>query len=809
LKIGYDIQALQTENSRNRGIGRFSENLINQILKADSKNSFNLFMNNNYQEKINIKPNDKTSLIGINFFNKEKSVKTVNNLIQFLKYQSFNLDILHILSPFEGFPSNLPVINPFLERLNSILCTTLHDFIPIHLSKHYFSNLEYQKSYFKQLKTIYDSDFLFAVSEWTRCDAINLLGLNPKKVVNIGEAADPSFYHMKNIEESKINSIKKKYGIKKRFVLFTGGIDYRKNIEKSIIAFSKIEKPLLPETSYVVVCRIEKADKERLSNLAKENGVANNVIFTGFIPDEDLNFLYNCCDLFLFPSLMEGFGLPVLEAMTCGAPVIGSNRSSIPELIEDEDFMFDPENEDEIASLINEVLKNPLFKQKSIEHSLQKSKEYSWNKVTNKVLSIYSDIQKEVSLKKSLNRIEKPKIAFFSPLPPKKSGISTYSSSLIPFLSRYWDIDLFIDDYDCTNDFLTSNFEIFSYADFEKLNQEKKYDKIIYHFGNSHNHIYMFDMIKKYPGVVVLHDTYLSGVIYWMTGRLGKIDEFIDEVIYSHGEHGQKLVNKAKKNLISWDELIWNLQINKRILDHATKIIVHSHWDKENITKLYPQFDSKISVIPLCTKIRESYNKNATKTKLGFSKDDFIICSFGFVVSTKKIDSILKNSHKFLKKHANAKLAIVGDLEDQYGEIVKKLSKDLGIEDKVIFTDHISEEGYGQYLDICDVCIQLRKNFRGGGSLTVNQALGAGLTTIISDEGPFKEYPDHTVIKLNPSDEKNLSDILENLYENPQKRIDIAENAKNFAITALLVDYCAQKYSQELEKTLTINKPVK
>jgi len=255
---------------------------------------------------------------------------------------------------------------------------------------------------------------------------------------------------MKNIEESKINSIKKKYGIKKRFVLFTGGIDYRKNIEKSIIAFSKIEKPLLPETSYVVVCRIEKADKERLSNLAKENGVANNVIFTGFIPDEDLNFLYNCCDLFLFPSLMEGFGLPILEAMTCGAPVIGSNRSSIPELIEDEDFMFDPENEDEIASLINEVLKNPFFKQKSIEHSLQKSKEYSWNKVTNKIISVYSDIQKEISLKKSLNRIEKPKIAFFSPLPPKKSGISTYSSSLIPFLSRYWDIDLFIDDYDCT-----------------------------------------------------------------------------------------------------------------------------------------------------------------------------------------------------------------------------------------------------------------------------------------------------------------------------------------------------------------------
>lgn len=808
MEIGFDLQALQTENSKNRGIGRYSENLVNHILKIDTNNSFKLFLNKNYHDQIKVKTNENTTIVEIDFLNKEKTTNVVNNLIQFLKFKSPNLDILHILSPFEGYPSKLPVINPYFDRLNSAICTTLYDFIPLHLPQHYFSDQNYKKNYYKHLKTIYDSDLLFAISEWTRSDAINFLGINPNKIINIGGGVSSSFYHMKNISEIKINSLKKKYGIKKRFVLFTGGIDHRKNVEKSIKGFSKIDSSLLEEVSYVIVCRIEKIDEEKLKKLARTYKVEKNLVFTNYLPDEELNFLYNCCDVFLYASLMEGFGIPILEAMTCGAPVIGSNRSSIPELIEDEEFMFEPENEDEIASLINNMLTQPMLRKKSMEHSLKKSKEYSWQKVAEKVLQSYSDIGKTISIKSS-NRINKPKIAYFSPLPPKKSGIANYNAALVPFLSKYWDIDFFIDDYDCIDDFLISNFDIFSFADFDELNSVKKYDSIIYHFGNSNNHIYMFDMIKKHPGIVVLHDTFLSGVVYWMTARLGKIDEFVDEVIYSHGEHGQKLVNKAKKNLISWDELIWNLQINKRILDNATKIIVHSNWDKENITKLYPQLDSKISVIPLCTKIRESYNKNATKTKLGFSKDDFVICTFGFVVSTKKIDSILKNSHKFLKKHANAKLAIVGDLEDQYGEIVKKISKDLGIEDKVIFTDHVSEERYGQYLDICDVCIQLRKNFRGGGSLTVNQALGAGLTTIISDEGPFKEYPDHTVIKLNPSDEKNLSDILENLYENPQKRIDLAENAKNFAITALLVDYCAQKYSQELEKTLTINKPVK
>jgi len=800
LKIGFDLQALQTKNSKNRGLGRFSKNLVDEILKTDSSDFFELFLNGNYKDKINVTTNDKTTFFKIDYLTKSDGI--VNSLIQFLKYQSSNLDILHILSPFEGYPSKLPVINPYLERLNSILCSTLYDLIPIHLSNHYLSNPDFKRAYFRQLKTIYHSDIIFAISEWTKLDAINLLGINPKKVVNVGVAASASFYHIKNLPETKIKELKKKYGIKKNFILFTGGIDYRKNIEKSIIAFSKITTSLLKETSYVIVCRIENIDKDRLTKLAKTCSVEQNVIFTGYIPDEDLNVLYNNCDSFIFPSLMEGFGLPVLEAMTCGAPVIGSNRSSIPELIEDKQFMFNPENEDEIASLITKMLSEPNFKKKSIEHSMSKSKEYSWGTVAKNVLSSYSKFYHEITSKKLGKTVKKPKIAYFSPLPPRKSGIATYNSSLIPFLSKYWDMDFFIDDYDCTDDFLISNFDVYSYADFEKLNQIKNYDTIVYHFGNSDNHSYMFDIIKKHKGIVVLHDTFLSGVIYWMTGKVGKLDEFIEEVIYSHGEYGQKLVNKAKKHLIPWDDLIWKLPINKRVLDNATKIIVHSQWDKENIMKFYPQLNKKISVIPLSTKIRESNKKIEDKTSLGFSKNDFIICSFGFVVSTKKIDSILKNAKTFLLKNENSKLVIVGDLEDQHGEVVKNLSKKLKINDQVIFTNHLSESEYNKYLDICDVCIQLRKNFRGGGSLTINQALGAGLPTIISDEGSFKEYPDHVVIKVKPNDETKLSEILEDLYQNPQKRIDLAENAKNFAVTALSIDFCAESYVAELDKIL-------
>ncbi|MDE2590662.1 MAG: glycosyltransferase, partial [Patescibacteria group bacterium] len=443
-----------------------------------------------------------------------------------------------------------------------IISTIIYDFIPLHYPDHYFANNNFKNSYFKNLKTIYNSDIIFSDSESTRIDAINMLGINPKKVINIGGAASQNFQKIEHLSIKDVDKLKKKYGITKTFVLYTGGIEFRKNIEKSIIAFSKIDKSLLETVSYVLVCEIHEHDKKRLTELAKSYGIEKNVIFTGFIPDNELNLLYNSCEVFIFPSLIEGFGLPIVEAMQCGAAVIGSNSSSITELIEDTNFMFDPTNENEIASLITKILTTPEFRKKSIDHSLQKSKDLSWTNVANKILSTYGSLKEEILVRKSQLRINKPKIAFFSPLPPKKSGIADYSARILPFLSYYWDIDIFIDDYTISDPYLTNNFNIYSYLEFERLHTTKPYDSIVYQIGNSDNHVYMFDLVKKYPGIVVLHDVYLSGVIYWITGKVGKLNEYIDEVIYSHGEKGKELVNKAQKNLISWDYLIWNLQVN-------------------------------------------------------------------------------------------------------------------------------------------------------------------------------------------------------------------------------------------------------
>ncbi|MDE2589368.1 MAG: glycosyltransferase, partial [Patescibacteria group bacterium] len=190
------------------------------------------------------------------------------------------------------------------------------------------------------------------------------------------------------------------------------------------------------------------------------------------------------------------------------------------------------------------------------------------------------------------------------------------------------------------------------------------------------------------------------------------------------------------------------------------------------------------------------------KKILGFSKNDFLVCSFGFVVSTKKIDSIVKNLKNFLLENENCKYVIVGDVSDPYGQTVQKLVKDLNLSNKVIFTGFVDETTYKKYLSACDVCISLRTNARAGTSASVNHALGAGLPTIISDEGPFSEFQDDVVIKLKPSEEKHLSEVLEDLYKDSQKLQNLAEKARKFAQENLSIDLCIEKYVRAVHKSL-------
>jgi len=175
------------------------------------------------------------------------------------------------------------------------------------------------------------------------------------------------------------------------------------------------------------------------------------------------------------------------------------------------------------------------------------------------------------------------KIAYFSPLSPVKSGISIYSeSNLLPYLSKYCEIDVIIDEnYKPTNEYVKNNFPIIPYKKFDR----KKYDIIIYQLGNNTYHEYIYNTLQNYPGIVVVHDPFIGGLIWNLTIARQKPESYIEHLVYCLGENGKKIAENAiaSNNYPSFDH-----PLIKKVTDSSLGIIVHSDFAKQAVLKESP-----------------------------------------------------------------------------------------------------------------------------------------------------------------------------------------------------------------------------
>jgi len=800
MKVLMDLLAVQSESSRGRGIGRYSEELSKAILEKISKDVKIVFSSLYPEHKEEI-TKDYLNYIAVNKISEydvlngldKSQYNSLNTLLlkkQYLNYK--DIDILHHHSVFEGLSGKAEIVDNFnsMKSLNNVI--TLYDFIPLLFKETYLSNEDVKKWYFKKLRLIYEADYLLAISDATKEDTINVLGIPENRVTNISGAIDTEkFYKMDLVETKEKSHILTKYNINSPYIMYTGGIDFRKNIESSIRAYSKIKKKYLQKFQYVIVCKVSDAEKVHFENIIKELKIpSNKVIMTGFVSDEELNFLYNACELFIFPSIYEGFGLPVLEAMTCGKTVIGSNVSSVPEIIGRKDCMFDPTNIDDISSKINYILDNPDKKIELEKYFLDRSKEFSWDMSANLTIECY----KKLSVKEDTQRV---KVAFFSPLPNKKSGISDYSLELLPFLSKYMEIDIYVDNYEVEDDYLKYNFNIYSYTEFE--NKREEYEEIIYQFGNSEFHEYMYDIALKHSGIIVLHDFFLSGLIAYTADKQNNHQLFFDNLKYSHGLTGSDYEEKVLSKDIGIHNIIEDLPMSKKIMDSAKGVIVHSDYSKKLFKKYYYGYDYDVVKInqlikqPSCKLISK---KNEHKKLLGYKESDILITAFGHISETKQYDFILNAFSKGrLFQNKQVHLVFAGAFSnDIYKTKINKIIKKHNLQDKVKITGFVDNEIYKQYILASDIGINLRINSRGETSRALLMNMAYGLPTVINNYATFAELPDTATCKVETESEKDFIEKISFLIDNKEERTKISKNAYNYICDEHNIDLIAKEY---------------
>ena len=392
MRILIDLQGAQSA-SRHRGIGRST--LAHALAMARNKGTHEVFilLNGMLQESIRpirdlfapwlpashirvwqaIAPVDAS----------EDANGTRRAIAQLLRddvIREIQPDVLHVGSLFDGFGDDaVPDIWP--RSHSAFVAVTFHDAIPlIHREIYLSPNPAYEQYYLRQAGQLQHADLIVSVSASARDEAVQHFAIPSERAVNISSSVDDVFRPV-SYSKAQTQSLEKRLKIEKKYILYTGATDERKNHRGLIEAFALLPKELRSAYQLVLGGGLPDEHRQQLeAHIQACNLGSDEVVITGRLSDDDLVQLYNQCALYVFPSWHEGFGLPALEAMACGAPTLGANTTSVPEVIGWERAMFDPHQPEAIAQKMAAALTDTDFYQALKTHALTQAASFSWDK---------------------------------------------------------------------------------------------------------------------------------------------------------------------------------------------------------------------------------------------------------------------------------------------------------------------------------------------------------------------------------------------------------------------------------------------
>lgn len=810
MRIVIDLQGAQAE-SRIRGMGRYSLSLALSIVRNRSEHEVLIALSELFPETIepirahfdgllpqeNIRvwtaPGPVSDIDPSNTLRRQAVERVREAFLASLKP-----DIVLVSSLFEGLVDDaVTSIKIFSHSIPTAI--VLYDLIPFIHSQPYLENPVVRNWYLRKIDHLRRADLWLAISESSRIEGIDHLGLPENLVVNISTAADDHFKEIPVSPEDE-QLLRQKYGLTRPFLMYTGGIDHRKNIEGLIRAFARLPENIRQAHQLAVVCSVQLENRRVLENLARQQGLdADTLILTGFVPEDDLVALYNLCKLFVFPSWHEGFGLPALEAMRCGAPVIAANTSSLPEVIGQEDALFDPYSEESIAAKITEVLTNDSFRKDLILHSAVQAKKFSWDESAKRAIAAFERFfaKRQKSCKAIQLPVQRPKLAYISPLPPERSGIADYSAELLPELSRHYDIEVIVSQPKVSDSWIKACLPIRTVEYF--MQYAHSYDRILYHFGNSLFHQHMFDLLDHFPGVVVLHDFFLSSVKAHLelSGYFPGV--WACELYKSHGYASVWERFHAQDTT----DVIFKYPCNFSILQQAIGVIVHSAYSVSLAREWFGDgLGDYWEVVPHLRVPARGAGQIGARKRLGLNLDDFVVCSFGILSRTKRNHRLLRTwLNSKLEKDPHCRLIFVGETDSgDYGRQLLETIRHSGLGDRIRITGWVDADAFRHYLAAADVAVQLRSRSRGETSGTVLDCMNYCLPTIVNASGSIAELPQDAVWML-PDEFKDveLIEALETLHRDPERRQTLGSRAREVILTRHAPRDCAEQYARSIE----------
>jgi glycosyltransferase involved in cell wall biosynthesis len=737
VRIGIDLLPLQSPGSRGRGVGRYVQGLVKALARRLEPGSCVCLVHERLpfpdlgQSALDrcmvyrVPAPDRTDIHGKHPCLDELIAKNALGLTAYLHP-----------NPFEQCPGyDLP--SRSLGR--PLMASLVHDLIPLQDQERYFANPDDGEWFRSRLHTISRHDLILTNSDATRADCFARLGIRGDRVVTVGAGVDRERFANTGEDLATLSRL----GVAGGFFLLLGGADSRKNMNGQINGW-RMSIASKKGISLIVAGKIDRRGIE----------IDESIRFLGEIDDSVLGVLYRHCLGLLHVSHAEGFGLPIVEAMSCGAAVVAGDDATQRQVLGDAGLSIPSTDTRAISEAVDRIANDASLRADLQAEALVRARMFNWDHVAERALNaIESAIGASAARSRAgCNR----RLAMFTPLPPKPSGIADYALRLARELTNFDRIELFHDE-DYVPDLRDrgGRLSTHDHRTFRRRDRAVAYDSLIYHMGNSWFHRGIYHSLIEHPGITVLHDPSLAGFHAWYGSTCGGgMDHFRSELAYDD----PVAFAAVRSQIDSWSSELGGVQgaaarrgiwMNRRVIERSKHVMVHSPWCREQIIARFPQFASRISVVPLGAEPIEPDPRvrETTRARFGLNPSDFVVGCFGILTRNKMNDEVIEAFARVAPRIPRSVLLFAG--QDWEDGAARRSADRTGLGSRIRFLGRVEAPDYIRLVQSVDLNVSLRRppTF-GETSASLLDGLRCGIPTIVNDAGTLLDLPDHVIERI-------------------------------------------------------------
>jgi glycosyltransferase involved in cell wall biosynthesis len=712
--------------------------------------------------------------------------------------QGLRLDLYHATMPFV-----LEELIPERTDVCPLVCT-LYDFIPLRYPDHYHPTAEVRAAYERALRHARRCAQGIAISRFVCQEAQELLGLSGSRLTIASPVADPIFRRLPPAEAANTLS---RLGLPiegAEYLLTITHSHFTKNLDGLLRGFALLTPRERATHPLVVVADLPELDRELLAARLEREGLGSSVHLAGGVPDDDLVALYNAAFAYVHPSRHEGFGLPILEALRCGAPVIAHHATAPPEIVGQAGLLLDFEQPAEIAAAIRALSDHDL-RRDLVARAEPRAEGYTVEALGRGTQEAYRR-----ALERPAARPDRARIALWSPLPPVASGVADYSRELLGGLADWADVEVFVDGHEPVAREVLESHVVRDGAEFSSASRRRRFDLVFYQLGVNRLHLYASAALERWSGVCVLHDLPWSHLLlhdshvqrHPETFRLA-LESIEGKATLAEfdalGRPGDPRYEERREEFLNRHHMLGEL------IGLSSAQILHWRAGAEEVRRRHP--NARVFAFPMgvTDPLAGPPDSDQSRRELGVPAQALLVGAFGAADPVKRLEPAVDALAEAVASGVDAHLLVVGAFTTpDYRRRLAHRIHELGLAARVQLLGRVPIDRFLMALRACDVVVNFRHPFRHQMSATLMRAVAAGKPVLVSAEAAWGDLPESFCqrIAADASEVPVLAATFRRLAREPEWRRTMAADARDWYLEHATIAHMAAGYRRAFDLTL-------